>query len=316
VGLDVYIMLDRTQSMAYPTQCEGNDVCIGTRWADLGAALQQFVSDPDVLAEDVRAGIQFFSQTGDYENPADCDPAVYAKPAVEIAPLAESGPQIMTAIGATLPSGETPSVPALQGAVQHAIEWQAQNPARQTIVLFITDGLPTTCDMTDAAFVAAAAAGMASNPPIRTYIIGVSMGANRFTLNAVARSGGSTQAYLVEGTNSSQALVAALKTVTANPLPCEYAIPAAPNPLQAIDYNLVQVVHTPATGPQEEVPYATRRSGCSAIRGGWYYDLVPSDDPNAPKPSKIILCPCTCANLSVGKLDIFYGCYPQVYFLN
>ena len=101
--------------MDYPTRCDGNDVCVSTRWEDLKAAMAAFVVDPDVLGQDVRAGIQFFGQTGGYDdNDTDCNPDVYATPAVEIAPLAESGPQIMAAIDATSPSGETPSVPALR----------------------------------------------------------------------------------------------------------------------------------------------------------------------------------------------------------
>ena len=204
--LDIYIMMDRTQSMDYLTQCDANDVCASTRWDDLKAAVAAFVVDPTVLARDVRAGIQFFSQTGEFDNPLDCDPNVYATPAVEIAPLAESGPQIMAAIDATFPSGETPSVPALQGAIQHAADWQAANPIRQTIVLLVTDGIPTMCDRTDTAFTAAAAAGMAFDHPIRTYIIGVGVGANRFTLNSVARYGGSTEAFLVDDANSQASL--------------------------------------------------------------------------------------------------------------
>jgi hypothetical protein len=315
--LDIYIMLDRTQSMDYPTQCDANDACTSTRWADLTAAVQDFVADPAVLAQDIRVGIQFFSQTGEFSNPADCDPAVYATPAVEIGPLATTGSEIVTAIQQTVPSGQTPSVPALQGAIQHAIAWQAANPIRETIVLLITDGLPTMCDQqSDPAFTAAAAAGMANDPPIRTYIIGVSVGANRFTLNSVANYGGSSQAFLVEDADSGQALVNALKTITAHPLPCEYEIPPNPDPLHAVDYGLVQVLHTPATGPQEEVPYAQGRAGCGTVHGGWYYDVVPSSDPNAPKPSKIIMCPCTCASFVVGTVEMSYGCHPQVAGVN
>ena len=89
--------------------------------------------------------------------------------------MAQSGPQIVTALETQVfPSGETPSIPALQGAVQHAVQWQARNPMRQTIVLLVTDGFPTMCDdMTDASFIGAAAAGLASNPPVRTYVVGI-----------------------------------------------------------------------------------------------------------------------------------------------
>jgi hypothetical protein len=308
--LDIYIMMDRTQSMDYGSQCDANDACASTRWADLTAAVQAFVEDPQVLAQGVRAGIQFFSQTGGYNNNAtDCNSDVYATPAVEIAPLADNGPLIMQAIANTFPSGETPSVPALQGAIQHAYDWQVANPIRQTVVLLVTDGLPTMCDQTDAAFTGAAAAGMALDPPIRTYIVAVSVGANKFTLNSVAKYGGSTEAFLVDNTQPSD-LVNALKRVTANPLPCEYTIPSNPNPREAIDYGKVQVLHTPATGPTEEVPYTIRRGGCGTANGGWYYDVVPTDDPLAAKPSKILLCPCSCASMDVGTIEIFYGCQP------
>jgi hypothetical protein len=308
--LDVYIMMDRTQSMSYLSQCDANDACISTRWDDLKAAVQAFVEDPEVIARDVYAGIQFFSQTGTYkDNATDCDPNVYATPAVEIAPVAESGPLIMQQFDAWFPSGETPSVPALQGAIQHAYDWQLAHPIRQTIVLLVTDGLATMCDLTDTGFIAAAAEGMALDPPIRTYIIGVSVGANRFSLNSVAKYGGSTEAFLVEDTQPSD-LVNALKRVTANPLPCDYGIPSNPNALEAIDYGKVQVLHTTATGKTEEVPYARTRSGCGTVHGGWYYDLVPSADPLAAKPSRIIMCPCTCASLDVGTLEIYYGCSP------
>jgi hypothetical protein len=307
--LDIYIMMDRTQSMSYLSQCDANDVCISTRWDDLKAAVQTFVQDPTVIAQDVYAGIQFFSQSGKYsDNDADCNPDLYAAPAVEIGPVADTGQLIMDQFNVWFPSGETPSVPALQGAIQHAYEWQVAHPTRQTVVLLVTDGLPTMCDVTDTAFTAVAAAGTAGDHPIRTYIIGVSVGANKFTLNSVAKYGGSSEAFLVEDTKPSD-LVDALKRVTANPLPCEYEIPTNPTPLQAIDYGLVQVVHTPATGPTEEVPYARTRGGCSA-NGGWYYDLAPSDDPLAARPSRIIMCPCTCAGLDVGALEIYYGCHP------
>jgi len=304
--------------MSYGSQCDANDVCISTRWDDLKAAVQTFVQDPDVLDRDVWAGIQFFSQKGAYtDNEEDCNPDLYANPAVEIGPLADGTQrqEILDQFDVWFPSGETPSVPALEGAIRHAYDWQVAHPIRQTVVLLVTDGLPTMCDMQDTAFTQAAAAGMGLDPPIRTFIVGVSVGANRFTLNSVAKYGGSTEAFLVEDTQLSN-LVNALKRVSANPLPCEFEIPANPNPLGAIDYGQVQVLHTPAVGPTEEVPYAVRRSGCGTVHGGWYYDLVPSDDPLAPTPSRIIMCPCTCASLDVGALEVYYGCHPTPSIVN
>jgi hypothetical protein len=303
--LDIYLMLDRTQSMQTVTQ-NGSS----TRWADLGAALAQFVSDPEVLAQDIRMGIQFFSVTGGFDNGADCAASSYATAAVEIGPLAQNGLELVSAVRARLPSGETPSVAALEGATEHAIAWQAENPARQTIVLYVTDGVPNMCDdQTDTSLLTAAVAGIASDPPIRTYVVGVSVGANVFRLRDLATVGGSADAYLVEDANATQGLSDALMNITLNPLPCAYRIPASPDPLRAFRYDELVMLYTPPNSTQElELPYVTTREGCSF--GGWYYDVPLSSDPNAPLPSKIILCPCSCAALSAGSSVYFYfGCH-------
>jgi hypothetical protein len=312
--LDVYILMDRTQSMDQSTQ-NGTS----TRWRDLKAAVESFVVNPQVIAQDVHAGIQFFSLTGGFNNSTDCVAANYANPAVEIAPLTQNGQQIITAIEGITPSGETPSIPALQGAVQHAVQWQARHLDRQTIVLLVTDGFPTMCaDQTDTSFIAAAAGGLASDPPVRTYVVGVSVGANRFRLQDIATSGGSPQAYLVEDANAQQGLSDALMNITRNPLPCEYPVPPPPTGLLAISYDLVQVTHTNTAGKTEEVPYATTRGGCSDAYGGWYYNIMPPapNDTTSPKPESIIMCPCTCASFGAGTVNIYLGCHPQITGLN
>jgi hypothetical protein len=309
--IDMYIMMDRTQSMEQPTQCDTNDVCISTRWKDLKAAVQTYVG----INQDVRVGLQFFNHTGSSNQPTvDCDPTMYSTPAVEIGDVATTGPQIVTALDAIVLGGQTPSVPALQGAITHARAWQVQNPTRQTVVLLVTDGLATQCDTSATVFAQTATDGMSGDPPIRTYVVGVSVGLNHFTMDSVAAAGGSTKAFLVEDTNTTQGLIDALATVTSNPLKCEYSVPPKPDPLHDLSYDLVQVIHTPATGPDEEVPYAKNRGGCGTQHGGWYYDVQPPppDDTTSPRPSKIIMCPCTCASLNVGKLQIMYGCHPTV----
>ena len=301
--LDIYIMQDRTQSMGTATTAGS------TRWLDLKTAVEAFVTNPQVIAQDIRVGIQFFSLTGGFQNATDCVSANYANPAVEIGPLATTGPQIVSAIEAMFPSGETPSIPALQGAIQHAVQWQARNPDRQTIVLLVTDGFPTMCDdMTDKSFFEAAAAGLASSPPVETYIVGISVGANVFRLRDLAIAGGSGQPFLVEDATAVADLNNALMSITRDPLPCEYQIPTPSDPLVAIRFDRIQVVHTPASGAPEEVPYATTRGGCSAAYGGWYYDTPP----NLGTPSQIIMCPCTCSSFGAGTVDIYVGCQPQI----
>ena len=191
----------------------------------------------------------------------------------------------------------------------HAVQWQARSPDRQAIVLFVTDGFPTMCDdMTDASLQAAAAAGFANSPPVRTYVVGISVGAHVFRLRDLAAAGGSGPPFLVEDATAVADLNHALASVTSAPPPCAVRIPSPANPLEPITYyDRIQLVHTPAGGAPEEIPYATTRGGCSPIYGGWYYDIPPG----LGNPSQIIMCPCTCANMGAGTVDIYAGCHPQ-----
>jgi hypothetical protein len=305
--VDLYILLDRSQSM-------------GARWLDATAAIEQFVADPNVVASDVRVGFQFFGLTGGIDDAQDCKASSYATPAVWIGSLPTVGPLIAAAIAAVTPSGEAPSVPALQGAIQCAGRWQDLHPERLTILAWVTDGSPTACaDQSDASLVAAAEAGMALDPPIRTYVFGLGVGADAYRLNALAQSGGTGQATLIEDGNLPSGLAAALAqtvtnpSLTSNQSPCEYLLPLPPDPLSAFSYDQTLVVHTPGSGGEEQVPYATSLAGCSPVYGGWYYDVVPDSDPNAPDPSKLVMCPCTCASLNGGKLDILLGCHTEIH---
>jgi hypothetical protein len=299
LDLDLYIMMDRSDSMLNPTATGFS------RWHDLELAVEEFIALPDAAA--IRIGIQFFSLDGGYNDTIDCDPSNYARPAVEIGELATTGSQIAAAIGATQPSGLTPTVPALLGAVEHARNWAAGNPpSRATAILLVTDGFATQCsDQSDQGLMDAAAAGMANDPPIRTYVIGVNVGAGKFRLDGIASNGGTGQAYLTDDTDLTQGLVTALRSITNDPLKCEYLLPESPTPLTVVDPAFVQVVHTLPTNVQEEIPYATTRGGCSPAYGGWYYD-------SQTAPTKLIMCPCTCSSFGVGGLDILVGCKPLV----
>src|SRR6185295_5045111 len=69
-----------------------------------------------------------------------------------------------------LPSTTTSTLPALQGAVQHAQTWKGQNPGHAVAVILVTDGQPNSCGDIPAV-VSAAQASVSSGIPV--YVIGV-----------------------------------------------------------------------------------------------------------------------------------------------
>jgi hypothetical protein len=297
VPVDLFIMMDRSQSMGFTV--EGSNM---TRWQALRAAIESFALDPE--AAEVRAGIGFFSLSGVSNDEQDCDAVDYAEPAVAIGLLSETGAELVAAMDAITPAGLTPTVPALQGAIEYARGWAAENPDRATLVVLVSDGYPTQCSTAPDEISAAAKVGYESDEHVRTFVVGVGEVA-KFNLDNYARAGGSGKAFLTESGDVSASFVQALANITTSELSCAYQLPTPPEGMK-LDTTKVQVIYRPAAGSAEEVPNIPSLAACAdAQNGGWYYD-----DPG--NPSKISVCPCTCARFAAGSVDVRLGCKPRL----
>lgn len=297
VPVDLFIMMDRSQSMGFAV--EGSSM---TRWEALRDAVESFARDPG--AADIRAGIGFFSLSGVSDDNLDCDADKYAEPAVAIGSLAEVGPELVAAMDEVTPAGLTPTVPALEGAIDYARTWATEHPERATLVVLVSDGFPTQCQTAPDAISRAAEAGYESAQHIRTFVIGVGDVA-KFNLDNYARSGGTGKAFLTDAGDVTQSFVDALGNISNRDLACEYRIPEPPSGMK-IDPKKVQVIYTPGAGSAEEVPRVDALGACAqSNNGGWYYD-----DP--VNPSKITVCPCTCTRFQAGQVDVRLGCKPRL----
>jgi hypothetical protein len=297
VPVDLFIIMDRSQSMGFAV--EGSTT---TRWEALRDAVESFALDPGVA--DVRAGIGFFSISGVGDDAVDCDAASYAQPVVPIGLLPEVGGDLVAAMDDTVPAGLTPTVPALEGAISYAQSWAADNPERAALVVLVSDGYPTQCETGPEGVAAAAQAGYESDQHIRTFVIGVGDVA-KFNLDNYARAGGTTKAFVTDAGDVTQSFVEALNNISNRELACEYQIPTPPEGMK-LDTEKVQVIYTPASGSAEEVPNIPSLAACAdSSNGGWYYD-----DPG--NPSKITVCPCSCARFQAGQVDVRLGCKPRL----
>src|SRR5262249_43541324 len=151
---------------------------------------------------------------------------------VEIAPLPGVANAIVTSLSMHGPSGSTPTGPALQGAVDHAMAWAMSHPGDVVVAVLATDGEPTECSPTDQASIAQiAATALAGTPSIRTFCIGtfapgdIPLGPN--LLNAVAAAGGTGQAFNIStnSQNTAQEFLRALNQIRGTVLGCTYTIP-------------------------------------------------------------------------------------------
>jgi hypothetical protein len=305
--LDMFIMMDRTQSMTYTIQNTALE-----RWDVLQQGIQQFVNDPGVQTKAPRVGLAFFGATGNPADPTECDPVTYTKPKIEIEAIATSGPKILQAVidERALLGGQTPWMPAIEGALMHSQTWQTANPTRLTVAVIVTDGYPTECDqqindiqeMVGEFYAGVQGAYNSTGAPgIRTYIIGVAV--DKFNLDAVAQAGGTNSATIVDSAGAVSQFVTAMVNITNANINCDMALPTPPNNL-ALDPTKVQVVYKPYQGTNQEIPAASSAGGCNGANGGWYFD-------NPTNPTKITLCPCSCANLGAGGIEVRFGCLPR-----
>jgi hypothetical protein len=297
VPVDLFVIMDRSQSMAEPVK--GGTM---TRWEALHDAVKSFTEAPG--AAQIRAGIGFFSLSGAGDDGHDCEPDAYAEPSVPIGLVSEVGPDLVAAMDEVAPGGFTPTVPAVQGAISYARSWAKDNPGRATLVVLVTDGFPTQCEKDPGRISEATRDGYESPEHIRTFVIGVGDVA-KFNLDNYARAGGTVSAYLTDAGDVTSSFVGALNNITSSALSCEYLLPPPPDGMK-LDTTKVQVVYTPSSGDAEEVPSITSLGACAQNpNGGWYYD-------DAEHPSKITVCPCTCARFQAGRVDVRLGCKPRL----
>ena len=287
-ALPIYLvfMVDRSGSMG------GGELAV--KWTPAVAALKAFFADP--ASANIHASLAFFSASANA-----CSASSYATPAVPMRNLPD-GAAFAAALDATGPSGNTPTLPAEQGAIQYAQTVAGGLAAGEKVaVVLVTDGDPNGCSSSPAN-TAAAAAGVAGT--IKTYVIGVGNGAAN--LDEIA-TGGGTAPHIKVNTTSAATTSAELRTaigkIKASQLSCDYTLPAPPNG-QTLDVNAVNVTYTTG-GATKTLGYSP---DCSNA-GGWHYDSTTA-------PTKIIMCPSICTTLQNdtggGKIDIIFGCSTAV----
>ncbi len=332
IPLDIFVMLDQSGSM---TQDAGNGM---SRWATIQNAFTSFVQQAN--AKGIGIGIQYFGQPdpsvhgcaqqtctvdtdcmmgcttcmpnglceSSYNPDVDsCEGIDYAWAEVPIQKLPGVGPAIISSIASHTPGTNTPTAPALQGAIQYAASWQTANPTHVTVVAFATDGEPSECDQDLNDIDSIAAAGLAATPSIKTFVIGV--GPSLAALDGIAAAGGTTKAFHVDvNAMATQQFLSALNTIRGAALPCTYQIPAPP-PGMSVDFGDVNVdFHPGGSKPVQVFPKVQDAAHCPANGDAWYYD-------DNAAPTEIILCTKSCSKVSDlvnGELDVVLGCMTVV----
>lgn len=303
VPVDLYFMVDTTGSMNCPVPDSVDNPCTvdpgppysaTTRWVVESAALKSFMESKSNAGLGV--GIGFFPASRDA-----CNPATYEQPAVEIAELPGAAAQLTAAIAAKKPSGNTPTVASIKGALQHGAAYAKAHPGHRVAVVYSTDGYPVSCgsDNTIANAAAAARDAFQANPSIPVYVL--ALGNNLSSLNEIAVAGGTNQAFLIDTSRDAAAqLSAALDDIRGRAVVgCTYEVPSPPAG-QQLDPDLVNVRLT--SGGKVTQVYQDQSANCEQ---GWQY--------SADK-KQINLCGDVCTQVKSDpnvKLEVLFGCKTQ-----
>ncbi|MBN2197250.1 MAG: VWA domain-containing protein [Polyangiaceae bacterium] len=309
------------------------------RWAPVRDALVAFFENPG--AEGLGAALEFFPIGGQPTAPDTgvCRVGEYANPSVRLQSLDDptKREQLVTRIQNTTPGGGTPTLPAVQGAIQYATELLVADPSSTSVIVLVTDGEPGVSRVVDGVYTnekcfcygtpgctdedeipyvqqAVADAAMAGIP---TYVIGMGE-VDPGNLNMIAEAGGTESAYVVDigdyETTKAQ-LAEALTSVQGVQAPCNLQIPAAPDG-ETFDKSKVNVEYVTGAGLTTQLYYAgTLVEGapltCPAAGPPpppnpwfWTYD-------NDANPSQIVLCPSACNQMAGdagGQVKVAYGC--------
>jgi hypothetical protein len=300
-----------------------------TRWELAATALTQFFQDPG--AADLGVALRFYphdlpvagcvSDMGGFGAGADagtasmgCDINACAAPLVDMGVLkAEPAPAdtheaaLVNAVMASAPSTEsmgTPTFVALSGAAQWSLAYQQAHPEQRTVIVLVTDGQPNGCS-TNIDDIAGVAANALTTADVRTYAIGLAVGAD--FLNTIAVAGGTDQAFVVnDGATATADLLAALNAIRGMAIACDFPVPASTTSGMAIDPTLINVNFTSMAGTEVELGMVASEAECGTQQA-WYYD-----DPAAP--TRIILCPESCTTVTGdvdAAIEILAGCKPR-----
>lgn len=247
-------------------------------------------------------------------NATQCDVSYYATPAVEIGPVEDALVPIDQALSNQPPQGLTPTVPALEGAIEHSREWSVSHPDQTVVTVLATDGLPTECgpNVNGAPAPIDQVLDIARNAldddlPIRTFVIGVfppGDAASLNNVNAIAVAGGTEQAVAIDAEGEVEAeFLDALRQIRQGSLACQFQIPETD---ELLDYFSVNLQFDSGT-ERQQLGFVPNQAACANSPNSWYYDV----DANVTRPNAIQVCPAVCDQFqaaSNGSITLQLGC--------
>ncbi|WP_437917208.1 VWA domain-containing protein [Sorangium sp. So ce302] len=288
----LFVALDRSTSMRQTLS--GVDVS-ADRWIPATSALKSFFQDPASAGLGVAFRFWPLDNPGPCNETPSCPPAGGGGCALPLVPFNGAAADRLTEESAAMgdqqeiklmqafinfptPNGETPMYPALDGATTWANNYKDAHPEEEVAVVFVTDGIPSSCGTVPNA-IGNLARNAFVNHGVRVHAVGFG-NSNAEIINLIADQGGGQAFNLSAGSSLEGTLLNALVSIRGEALPCDVTVPIA----GVSDPASVSVVYENAAGVETTLTPRAGVGSCGA--GGWYFD---SGNTN------VKLCPATCS---------------------
>lgn len=346
VGLDMYIVFDRSGSMRQGAGCNANvmgqtNVCEAvppstaegdcpidlmnapggtSKWCLATNALARFFTAPTQL--DVRVAFQFMSpDDSDFEQCGAVPENPHGTAAIGYTQLpVDAASPLITALDADAPTTNGMAVGTrIEGALNGIAMYTTANadPARKTIGVLITDGDPFNCNQ-DAGTLGQIAQAHYDATGIATFVVGMT-GATANNLEVIAANGGgpehgpqycdandATCHYWTVGDGDPTAFSEVLAAIQDSVIIACEYAIPEPSGGQQVDPELVAVTYDDASGTEPAKVSRVSDEASCDPATGGWY----FDDPSAP--TSVRLCPTNCTTVSAAPsgaaLQIRYGC--------
>jgi hypothetical protein len=312
-GAFLNVSQDPTTSLVSPlcgaqSDCDGLP---GTACEEIGVCSEQLIKCSPSIACPPGAG-ECAPFPYSCVNQTSCEVARYAAPAVTISSAATRSGELTASLRAQVPQGQTPTGPALSGALEQARMWATTNPGRQVVTVLATDGFPTVCEPLEILRIAEVASNAnAGERPVRTFVIGVFGNADlggdgQQRLDTIARAGGTNRAIVINTAgNVAEDFLEALNVIRNTAVSCEFQLSDS----AGLDFDRVNLQVTDAGGTSAALFNVGDASACGDDDQGWYYERDA-----AGTPTQITVCPGTCATfMGEGvRADLQIGCATRI----
>jgi hypothetical protein len=211
--------------------------------------------------------------------------------------LPDTGGSLLSSLNTINPNGGTPTVAAINGALQYAQSLKSTlTDGGKVVIVLATDGQPTACGSVSQA---ASAAGAAFTAGFPVYVVGVGPSLNNLNeIAAGAQTNGGKAILVTKDVNTE--LNKALADIKGKSLGCGLQLPVATSG-QSLDFSKVNLTFTDNGGVTKTMP---KSQDCSNA-DGWKYV------PNESAPTGIELCTAACGTVKVadkGSIGVVLGC--------